>query len=261
VLSGCGGGVGGGTAISLATPFDDPARAREVASIYAAAKQRDSAALLALKKPNPAASGALDPAVTLALYVLNPATSSADFVAAYPTDARGVMLDYGSRLESAKLVPTGRRFPIDALADLAAKGDRVALGKLFAAFDAAGQPIAGDYGRAIGRVASLIPRDALAAVAELPTSQQLELTALSSWCGRGLPALLSVPAANDAQTTVQNEIRTHRAEGCPTPAPRKKRKKPHPRHKPSGKHKPDGKHKADGKHKSAPKHAAQPEPE
>ena len=45
----------------------------------------------------------------VALYVLNPATSSADFIAAYPTDTRGVMLDYGSRLESAKLVPTGAK--------------------------------------------------------------------------------------------------------------------------------------------------------
>jgi hypothetical protein len=233
ILSGCGGGAGSDkTAISVATPFDDPVRARQVASIYAAAKLRDTTAMLALKKEP---SSAPDPAVALALYVLNPA-SSADFVAAYPTDERGIMLDYGSRLEAAKLVPTGRRFPIDALGALAVKGDPIAFNKLFSAFAQARQPIAADYARTIAHVAKLRPRETLAVIAELPATQQLDLTTLSAWCGRVQPPLLSAPAVGDAQSAVQNQIRAHRAGNCPAPPIRKKHRQPHPRHKPARKH-------------------------
>jgi hypothetical protein len=258
-LIGCAGGGDNGSAdsttIHLATPFADPVRTREVASIYKAAKARDAATLNALQANAVRDHKPLDPAVILGLLILDPVRAAKDFIETYPTDAAGVMLDYGARLDAAQVTPSGRRYPIAALGNFAAKGDRLALTKLFAAFAVASPPIATDYARQIARVGSALPRDVLSAIATLPAPQELDVIAGADWCTRR-PAILSVAAANPAETQAQTQLRQRFAQ-CPP----QHQKKPHkPAHHPH-KHGHEEKHHAQNKHEHAHEHAkAKPHP-
>jgi hypothetical protein len=249
-FSGCSGNGNNGSPeksiISLATPFADPARDRQVAAIYAAVKQRNAASLTTQQTAIEQNHKSIDPALNLALLLLNPSTSPQPFIEGYPTDARGVMLDYGSRLDTANITPTGHRFPITKLGDLAVKGNPLALTKLLAAFDVADKPIADDYAREIAIVASAIPRETLAAIAALSASQQLDITALSAWCDRR-SAILSVSTTNPAEAQVQTALRRHLM-SCPAPPHHKKRSH---RHKPP--HNTHGHKPTHGKHTPKPK--------
>lgn len=266
-VSGCSSAPDSVTTISVATPFDNPVREKAALDIYASAKQHDTARLLALRAAAgqgqaPQQSPApLDPALTLALYVIDPSAHESDFVAGYPTDEIGVQLDYGPRFERSGLAPPGFAFPylfpIKSLSSIAAKGDPVALTKLLQAYAVSKEPIASAYAEEIAHVGTVLPHEMIAAIAKLPPKQQLDATGAIQWCAHR-PNVLAVTPANAAETTVQNELH-QRFTDCPTPQPHKNpphRKPKRPKHRKAHKQGKPGKHAASAAKKAPATHGA-----
>ena len=223
------------------TPNAAATRDREVAEVYAAAKAKDVSRLLGFvaqmpapsptatpvaiePSPAPSASGLpqapasakptssptpvprFDPAIALALYVVDPKDYADSFVASYPSDTDGVVHDYGSRFVSAHVVPSGALFPIASLASLASGGDTHALLHLYEAMPASQGGIQAAYARQIAIVSAHDPNRAIAAIAEAAPSARLDLLANAAWCGGNGTTMMSATTTTDFQAALKMDL-------------------------------------------------------
>ena len=151
-----------------------------VAELFRLAKSRDAARLAVVARSlNPS-----DPAVSLAMYAIDPIENRTRFVDEYPIDDDGINGDYGARLAKSHLFKTGTSFPIDQLAKLAAHQNPVAAHRLLVAQANASNDLASIYDRDASRMLSHTPPAfALTVLADLPVQIQLVSVAEANWCG------------------------------------------------------------------------------
>lgn len=281
LLAGCAGDAGPSGTIAIADASSSPnasaTRDREVAAVYAAAKTHDVSAIMGLSaqlpapspqptvpsiptavpsgfvapsaSPAPAASAGAtptpvpryDPAVALALYYADPKTYADSFVASYPTDADGVMHDFGSRFVAAHVDRSGALFPIDALASLAAGGNEAALRRLYEAMPASAGGINAAYARTIADVSSRDPGRALATLALVAPAARLDVIDDAAWCGDPARKMAGAVTTSDFAAALKGDLADRLRAACAI----KKRSAPkrhgRPKHAAHGKAKPKAK--------------------
>jgi hypothetical protein len=178
-------------AVALASPTANAQlfRKQSLALTYAAARNRDEAALLAMQR---AASPEPDPAIALALFTIDRKRYAGEFVRAYPATHDALTFDYGSEFARANVAASGERFPIAAIGAIARGGDRDAFAKVLAAVATTDGRI-GDAYRAQARrlIASAPPAATIAAFLALPPPTRLAAVSAIGWCRQPPAALLA----------------------------------------------------------------------
>jgi hypothetical protein len=197
--------------VRIASPAPDISglRDEQVSQIYAAAKRRDTAALLAMHDPT-------DPAIAFALFTIDPAQYRDAFIAAYPDTPDGVNGDYGYRLVRSHLVAKGALVPIVKLGGFAASGDARARERLLTALPLAQGRMADAYAaEGAHDLFAVPPAEALDALVSLPPDVRLAATSEIAWCGRRPDRILAyVPPAPPAGSATPAP-----ALASPTPSP------------------------------------------
>jgi hypothetical protein len=158
------------------------ASAQATADAKPSASPSASASPISTPSPTPSPRIGLDPALTLALYKVDPHTYAQLFAENYPIDEDGVRLDYGDRLARAKMTKDGTRFPISAIARIAAAGDETATIRLLAATASSSGNLASAYADAIAYVAAKNPDGFAIALDAVPMGVRLRAASTSHWC-------------------------------------------------------------------------------